>query len=389
MSGALAVFIVSLCALVYTFIGYPLLLAAWSRARPRAVQRAPIEPDVAIVICVYNGAAFVADKIRNCLAQDYPRDALRVLIASDGSSDETNSIVLGLSDPRVTLLAFAQRRGKASCLNDALGACTESVVVLTDVRQKLHKDAVRELLANLADPEVGAVGGQLVFSLDGITPYGESLDVYWRYEKFLRRAESRIASSVGVSGALYALRLECFRPIPADTILDDVLIPMNVAMQGRRVLFEDRALAFDMPSKNAADERKRKVRTMAGNFQLLTSHPRILAPWRNPLAFQFLSHKVARLCMPLAMLGAFIANAVLAASSVMLFAALGLQLLCYALAVAGLLVPAANRWRAVSLASGFVTLNWFVVLGLAEFLFNRNAHLWNSGTSGRGINSAP
>ncbi len=381
MNPALAVFLASLALLAYTFVGYPLLLSLWARIAPRPVKRTPFDPSVAIVVVVHNGAGLMERKIASCLAQDYPAERLRVLIASDGSDDDTHEVVASFNPSRVSLLPFPTRRGKAACLNDAIATCDEDVIVLTDARQALHPLAVRRLIDNLADDTVGAVSGQLVFERDGITAFGEGIDAYWRYEKFLRRTEGRIHSSVGVTGAIYALRRSCFRAIPPETILDDVLIPMNVVAQGYRVLFEDEALAYDRPSRDAAQERVRKVRTLAGNFQLLASYPWLVAPWRNPIATQFISHKVMRLIAPLAMALALLTNAFLAtdpAGGVLWRLTFVAQLAAYALAVLGLLSSAANRIRLVKLASAFLSLNWFVVLGFVEFLSNRNAHLWQN-----------
>lgn len=381
MTLAILALLTALLIVAYTFAGYPLLLAVWARLAPKPLQRAQINPSVAIVVVVHNGAQLIERKIASCLAQEYPADRLRVVIASDGSDDGTNDIVASFDPRRVSLFPFSTRRGKAACLNDAIASCHEEILVLTDARQALHPQAVRRLVDNFADPLVGAASGQLVFERDDITDFGEGMDAYWRYEKFLRRAESRIHSSVGVTGAIYALRRACFQPIPADTILDDVLIPMNAVAQGRRVLFEDNAIAYDRPSRNLAQEKLRKVRTLAGNFQLLAAHPWLLVPWRNPIFFQFVSHKLLRLLAPVALLVAFAANAVLAvdpAGGVPWRLTFVAQLAAYALAVLGLISPTANHNRLIKLASAFLSLNWFVVLGFVEFVSNRNAHLWRN-----------
>ena len=274
------------------------------------------------------------------------------------------------------LLAFPRRRGKAACLNDAVAHCGEEVLVFTDARQPLDPLAVRHLVANLADADVGVVSGQLVFKGDDMTPFGKGLDTYWRYEKFLRRTESCVHSAVGVTGALYALRHACYRAIPEDTVLDDLLIPMNVVLHGRRVIFEDHAVVFDRSSSDAREERSRKVRTLAGNFQLVSRHPALLAPWRNPIALQFVSHKLMRLLAPLALAVALVANVALAGDGPWFAATLALQLAGYGGAALGMLWPRANGLRPVRLANVFLTLNWFVVLGFVEFVSNRQAHLW-------------
>jgi len=373
-----AAFFAALAILAYAYFGYPLLIWLVARIRPQAVRRAACEPRVAVVIVAHNEVARIGLKLDTCLALDYPEDRLRIVVASDGSDDGTNAIVAEYASRGVRLLAFPVRRGKAACLNDAIASCTEEIVVLTDARQRLDAQAVRRLVENFADPAVGAASGELVFETDGITGFGEGVDAYWRYEKFIRQQEGLFASTVGVTGALYALRRECFREIPASTILDDVVIPMNVVMSGRRVVFDARALAYDLPSRDHRQERQRKVRTIAGNYQLLAAHPALLSPLRNPIWFQLVSHKMLRLAGPLCLLVALAANAALAPGSGFYQSLLAAQLACYALPALGRAWPLAGRWRLVKLATAFLALNWFALLGLLEFLRNRNAHLWGA-----------
>lgn len=368
----------SLAVLVYCYLGYPLLAWVMARLFPREVLRARYEPRVAIVIAAYNEAGRIGRKLDNCLALEYPRDKLRIVVASDGSDDETNSIVTTFANDRVTLLAFPQRRGKAACLNDAIAECNEEIVVLTDARQRIDTHAIRHLMENFSDPTIGAVSGELVFETDGITAFGEGVGAYWRYETFVRLQESRWHSVVGATGALYALRRNCFCRIPADTILDDVVIPMNVVMAGRRVIFDGRARAYDLPSRDPLHERLRKVRTLAGNYQLIFSHPEFFIPFRNPVFFQLVSHKALRLLGPFLLGFLMVSNLLLLRQSTEYQIFLGIQSSCYTLAVVGIIWPRACRWKAVKFANTFLLLNWFAVLGLKEFLRNRNAHMWKS-----------
>jgi cellulose synthase/poly-beta-1,6-N-acetylglucosamine synthase-like glycosyltransferase len=368
--------VAALTGLAYTYVGYPALIWLLARLFPRAVRRGDFEPRVAVIIVVHNEAARIGRKLETCMALDYPKDKLRIVVASDGSEDGTNAIVAACADRGVDLLAFPGRRGKAACLNDAIARCTEEIVVLTDARQRLDPAAVRHLAENFADRDVGAASGELVFETDGITQFGEGVDAYWRYEKFIRQQEGRFHSTVGVTGALYALRRECFREIPPSTILDDVVIPMNAVMAGRRVVFESRARAYDLPSRDPRQEKLRKVRTLAGNYQLMASHPAFLVPLRNPIWVQLVSHKVFRLLGPLFMAMALITTAILAPGSIFCRYLLAAQLAAYALPALGLAWPVAKRWHVVKLATAFLLLNWFAVLGLLEFLRNRDAHLW-------------
>lgn len=382
-------FVLSLAQLVYTFAGYPLSLLLLSKIAKRPIKKSEISPTVAIVVVVHNGADLIARKIATCLGQQYAEGRLRMLVVSDGSTDATCSIVEELKEKRVQLISFPQRRGKAACLNDAVAMCDEEIVVFTDLRQRLDSLSVQRLVNNFADAAIGAASGQLVFEREGITNFGESMDAYWRYEKFLRRAESDIHSCVGVTGAIYALRRQCFRPIPGDTLLDDVLIPMNAVLQGKRVVFESEAIAYDQPSRELRQERVRKVRTLAGNFQLIRRYLSFLLPWKNAIAWQFISHKVMRLLAPLALAIALVSNALLVGEGQLFVFMLCAQVFCYALAAIGAMVPMMNKIRLVRFAGAFVSLNWFVVLGFVEFLSNRDAHLWkNNQAAAKGAGSS-
>jgi cellulose synthase/poly-beta-1,6-N-acetylglucosamine synthase-like glycosyltransferase len=263
-------------------------------------------------------------------------------------------------------------------LNDAVAGSEGEIIVFADARQRLDAHAVRYLIENFADPAVGAASGELVFQTEGITDFGEGVDAYWRYEKFIRQQESRFHSVVGVTGALYALRRECFREIPADTILDDVVIPMNAVISGRRVVLDNRAKAIDIPSCDPRQEKLRKVRTIAGNYQLMATHPGFFAPFRNPILLQLVSHKVLRLAGPFCMALLLVTNAVLAPRAPVYQWFLVAQMSAYALPAMGVLWPSLRKWKAVKLATAFLLLNWFAVLGLVEFVRNRNAHLWES-----------
>lgn len=373
-----SIFVVSVAGILFTYAGYPIVLAFAARWFPKPILREPCAAPVTIVIVAYNEAARIAGKIRSCLAQDHP-GIVRVLVASDGSDDGTNEIVEALDHPNVYLFGFPERRGKAACLNDAVAACGDDFLVFTDVRQPLERDAVSQLLANFADPTIGAVSGELAFEADSIEGFGEGMDVYWRYEKFIRQKESAIGSVVGVSGALYALRRSLWKPIPSQTILDDVMIPMNVVMRGKRVVFEPRALAWDRPSTEADQEQRRKVRTLAGNFQLFALRPDFLLPGHNPLFVQMLCHKVLRLLVPLLMVTALLSSALLARHHERLWVILlAAQLCAYALAAAGIASAALRRWRPIRLLAAFSQLNLFAVLGFIEFVSNKDAHRWRS-----------
>jgi cellulose synthase/poly-beta-1,6-N-acetylglucosamine synthase-like glycosyltransferase len=365
----------SLLLVVYAYLGYPCWAWLLARVKPKPIHTGASFPAVEIVMPVHRGASLLAEKLRNLSVQDYPAERLSITVVIDGDDDGSAAIANQASDARVRVLHFAHRRGKAACLNDAVAATAAEVVVFVDVRQRLAPDAVRRLVANLADPDVGAVSGELVFERTD-TSFGRGIDAYWRYEKALRLNESKSGSTIGVTGALYALRRDLYRPIPETTILDDVLIPMRAALAGARVVFEPAALAHDRVAEDAQSERRRKVRTLAGNFQLLQIEPRLLDPRRNPLWFRFVSHKLARLAAPWAICVGALAAFCLAPSSPFFLAASMAFALLLALVILAPLWPRLAATRPMRLLLAFWHLNRFSAEALLVFVRNRHSHLW-------------
>lgn len=361
--------------LLHVFVGYPACMYLLARVRPVPVKKQAIAPTVTVVMAVHDGASHIQAKLKNLQALDYPGEKIDIIVVCDGCRDDTSALARQCGDPRVRVLDFPQRRGKAECLNEAAATASGEVLLLTDVRQKLSPTALRELVANLADPTVGAVSGEL--QLENVrTGFAQGVDAYWRYEKLIRLAESHSGSTIGVSGALYAMRRELFAPLPPGTVLDDVLIPMRVAAAGRRVVFEPRALAWDQPSQHPAEERRRKIRTLAGNYQLIQLAPWLLAPSSNPLWFRFVSHKLLRLMAPWLLLLLAFSAAALATRHVLYALLLLLFVVGAALVVAERLVPAVGRWLPVRLAVAFYYLNLFAAQALIAFTRNRGLHLW-------------
>ena len=361
--------------LAHIFSGYPLWIWLQARLFPRPLHKQGITPTVSVVIAAYDGADYIQSKLTNLGNLHYPDDKLEIIIACDGCHDDTAQLARQFGDRRVRGLEFPTRRGKAACLNSAIGEARGEMLLLTDVRQKLAPQALRELVANLADPTVGAVGGELMLS-EPETGFAQSVDAYWRYEKLIRYAESRSGSTIGVSGALYAMRRELFQPLPDGTVLDDVLIPMRVIAAGQRVVFEPAALAWDRATQAPVEERRRKIRTLAGNCQLIQLAPWLLLPWRNPAWFRFVSHKLLRLLGPWLLLMLALTSACLATSYLACAVVLVMLLIGASLVVIGRLQPAPVRWLPVRLAVAFFYLNLFAAQAVVSFARNRGLHLW-------------
>lgn len=359
----------------FTYAGYPVWVRGWAALRPQPVARADVTPTVTAILCVHDGEAQVGAKLNNLLALAYPEALLDVVVVCDGCSDRSAEVCRAVGSARVRVLEFAHRRGKAACLNDAVSAATGDILLMVDVRQRVEEKSLGALVACLADPAVGAVGGELRFEHPE-TGFAASVDAYWRYEKAIRQAESRSGSVVGVSGALYAMRRKLFVPLPAGTVLDDVLVPMQVVRARRRVVFEPGARAWDHASTSAGDERVRKVRTLAGNLQLVQLAPWLVNPLHNPIWFRFLCHKLLRLVAPWAMVLMVLAALVLAADHRFYracLAAAGLVVLVVAAAPA---LPRLAAFWPVRMLVAFVHMNLYSAQATVAFVRRRTLHLW-------------
>ena len=290
-----------LALLAWCYVGYPLGMLLRARLRPRRwTPGAPIgQPVVSAVVAVRNGADFIQRRLDDLFAADYPADLLEVIVVCNGCTDDSETLARerARQDVRVRVLVTPAEGGKSAALNAGVAAAVGEYVVLTDVRQVFDGGAIAHLLEPFTDRQVGAVSGRLVLGR-GTDAAVEGLRWYWTLETMLRKAESETGSIVGATGAIYAIRASAFESFPPSLILDDVYLPMHIAMRGARVVLADRALAFDSASVDDRTEYYRKRRTMVGNIQLLRAMPRLLSPTRNPMFVRFLSHKVLRLGTP-------------------------------------------------------------------------------------------
>ncbi|MDX2150586.1 MAG: glycosyltransferase family 2 protein [Bryobacteraceae bacterium] len=318
---------------LYTIALYPAALLLIARRRPRPIQRAKFETTVTVLLPVRNGEAFLRRKLESLAALDYPQELVEVLVLSDGSTDETDEIARSFPAPNVRLLRLPPA-GKATALNAGLASAQGEILFLTDVRQPLERQSLRLLVECLADPAVGAASGEIVI-LDGATQAEADLGLYRRYEQAIRRALSDIDSVPGATGAIYALRRDLARPLPPDTLLDDVYLPLAAFFAGYRVVLEPRARAFDFPT-SLHTEFGRKVRTLAGVWQILRLYPQLLTG-KNRMLWHFVSHKLFRLLLPHALLTALFVSFVV--PEPLRSVSLAGQALFYLTALADLAIP--------------------------------------------------
>ncbi len=378
------VFWVSAGLITYVYAGYPFWVYLRSQLRPRLWRQEDIFPTVSVLLVVHNEAERIEEKLRNLLELDYPTDRLEILVVSDGSQDMTNAILAGYGGERLRVFQCPVQHGKAAGLDLGIKQALGEIVVFTDVRQRLEKASVRFLVSNFADPTVGCVAGDLVLREEGQTGTQAGIGFYWRYEKWIRKCEARIDSAVGVSGGLYAVRQKLLTTLPKGTILDDLYIPLDVVRQGYRSVFDSRARARDALPQSHRREFQRKVRTLTGNYQLLQ-----LAPWllraENRVRFQFISHKLLRLLVPVFLITLFLSSLGLAADPFFLGLTL-LQAGFYVCAALGLWLRPKRLQRLLGGPAAFCLLNGAAVMGLVYFAFSRDPLwcLWDSARANKG-----
>jgi cellulose synthase/poly-beta-1,6-N-acetylglucosamine synthase-like glycosyltransferase len=349
---AALIFWSSVAVVAYVYFGYPLILFVWTRFRKRQVRKSPCEPTVSLIIAAHNERQFIERKLRNCLELQYPRDKLRIIVSLDGPTDGTDTLALAFEGEGVEVISSSMRQGKAAALNRAVLRARGDLLLFADARQVFAPNVIRELSANFADPEVGVVSGELILAEELQHEAGNGVGLYWRYEKLLRSMESSIHSMLGATGAIYSMRRELYRPLSEGTILDDVVLPMHAVLNHRRAVFDPAARAFDPAVSSPEIEYSRKVRTLTGNYQLLHQLPDLLVPWRNPVFFQFVSHKVGRLLAPYFLIALFCSNLFLLHGFYLI--SLALQAAWYLLVPIGVLISRNSRPTAAH-ASAFTT----------------------------------
>ncbi len=374
------IFWLSVAGIVYAYAGYPIAIWILARLRPRHWKAESIGPGVSVVLAVHNGAAMLPGKIQHLLDLDYP-NLKEIIIVSDGSTDGTAKLLARQSASRLKAIILEEHGGKAVALNAGVSRATAEVILFVDIRPEIAPGAIRKLVSNFADPKVGCVAGELILRHDSHDATSEAVGgIYWRYEQWIRKCEADFDSPVGVYGGFYAIRRELFVPLPAGLILDDMFQPLSIIRQGYRSVLDSEAFVFDTWPKKAKGEFNRKVRTLAGNFQLFQIAPWTLSP-QNRLVFQLVSHKVMRLIVPYLLVLLLALSLVLSPGS-WLYAAFALiQILGWIVATTGLLVRIPVLHRVAAPASALLVLNAAAVVGLFKFLFTRGPlwKIWNLG----------
>ena len=367
-------FWLSFAVIAYTYVGYPAVMYLLARFSARRWGKGEFNAPVSIVMAVHNGAARLREQIEHLTTLD-PDRVHEVIIVSDGSTDATAEILTQTQHPRLRSIILPEQGGKAAALNHGIATATGEILLFIDIRPTVAPGALAELMSNFADPRVGCVAGELVLNTDGHDAAASAVSgVYWRYEQWIRNCEAAFDSPVGVYGGFYAARRSLVRPFPPGIILDDMFQPLSIVRQGYRSVLDRSAIVIDTWPGKVAGEFQRKIRTLAGNFQLVSLAPWILAP-ANRVLFQLVSHKLLRLVVPyffvLMLLSATWLGMVSPAWRLVALA----QWAFWLAALAALRVKLPVIHRFASAASALLVLNAAAIAGLYKFLFTTGP-LW-------------
>lgn len=389
------VFWICLCLVVYTYVGYGILLfliLKFKRLfwRPEPTPILPLNesllPKVTLMICAYNEAEVIEEKMKNIQALNYPKDKLCVMWVTDGSNDASNELLSAY--PEVKLVYSPERRGKAAAMQHGLQENQAEYVIFTDANTMLNANAIREIVRQFMKNNVSCVSGEkrVAARYQGQTA-AEGEGIYWKYESTLKHWDSELYSAMGAAGELFAVRMSHYRPAPSNALLDDFMISMLILKDGHRIAYTKEAYATEYGSANMQEESKRKRRIAAGGLQSIWWLRSLMNPFTHPkVAFQFVSHRVLRWSItPLALLALIPLNLLLLifdGSTVYCIIAL-LQLLFYLAAFAGIalnMLGHKNKW--LNIPAYFLFMNMNVFIGLPYLLSHKSSGKWEKAKRG-------
>jgi biofilm PGA synthesis N-glycosyltransferase PgaC len=380
--AARLLFLLLVGVVVYTYAGYPIVLFVLGLFRKRRRRGGWEEyPRVALIISAHNEERIIRDKIENSLKLDYPKDRLRIIVASDGSVDDTDAIVREYEGRNVVLKSFEKREGKSATLNRAVVGLDEDILIFSDANAFYKEDAVTNLVGNLREETIGCVVGHL-FYMKNSSYVGKGESLYWRYESFLNSLESRLRSVLVATGTIFAIKRELFKPIRKD-VANDFQIPADVAEMGYGVIYESEAVAYECSTFYVREEfaRKRRiiVRGLTGFWNLRRSFG---GPFR---IFQFVSRKLLRWFIGPMLPVLYVANALLAGDRFF-----GILFVCqnvfYILAAVGAFLRRGRvKSRIFLIPFYFVMVNAAALAAIATFIGGRRHIAWEKAETTRDV----
>ena len=371
----IGIFALSAFLIFWTYVGYPIFIALLARWRPRPHRREPLELPVTLIVPAYNEEAVIAAKLENLLALEYPAALREIIVVADGSTDRTVEIVAGYAGKGVQLLYQPERQGKIAAMNRAVPQAHGDILIFSDANAMMEPDALQQILPNFADPQVACVSGEKrIRPAAEVQAEGES--AYWRYEAFMKRADSLVNTAIGAVGEFFAIRRELYRPLETDNLIEDFVLAMRLVMDGWRVVYEPAAVTWEEASPSLGGEWRRRARMAAGGFQAIGRLRGLLSPRYGLTAFQYVSHKVLRWLAPFFMLAALISSAFLTAEPLFRLLFWG-QVLFYVLAALGWALELLGwKCKSLRLIFYFCFANATMLGGFVRYVTRSQSVLW-------------
>ncbi len=367
----------SLAALIYTYIGYPILVYLVSILRPLKINKSDFLPDVTVIITAYNEERDIRAKLENTLQIDYPKDKLEILVASDCSSDKTDEIVKEFAARGVKLHRQTERLGKTPAQNAAVEKASGEIILFSDATTMYEKDVLRAMLPNFADKSIGCVAGKLLYIDDSSSNVGKGAKSYWNYETFIKTSESRACSLIGASGCLYAVRKSLYQPMYAEAC-SDFLICTIIYQQGFRSIFEPNAVCTEETNRRTDKEMQMRVRVIGQTFTDLWRNRAVLNPFKSGFyAVELISHKVFRYAVPLFLVFFLASSAILAFSSIFFALIFAGQFIFYSTALIGWLLERREKNIGIlAIPLYFVLTNLASLIAFYKFIRGVNYARW-------------
>lgn len=370
------VFWVSLLTILYVYLGYPVVLALWARCCTKPIKHGTDLPEVTLIVCAYNEDEVIEDKIQNSLAIDYPKEKLNIAIASDGSTDNTNKIVRKYEDKQLSFYEYRVRTGKIGAILQTVPELTSEILVFSDANTMYAPDALLKLVRSFSDQSVGGVSADVILQNEE-TNFGKSESAYYLYERWIQQKETEIGSIIGADGGMYAIRRELFIPPAPNIILDDFVISMNVAIQGKRLVYDSDAKGYEESTIPHFTEFLRKSRVIAGAVQALKQAEGVPAPSQKGLFFSFFSHKMLRWFVPVFLIVLMFTNILIVVCGAGTFYTVCLagQSIFYLCALLGIIWDK-SRLPFIGIPFYFCLVNGAALYGLYKGCLNKQPVTW-------------
>ena len=373
----------SIILVMASYFLYPLVIYIIAKLLRVGLIVQDIEPPISLIIPMHNEEKVAKEKVENIFSLDYPKDKLEVIFALDCCTDRTKEILLSLNANNMEILDNMERNGKVAVLNKAVSQARGEIIIFSDANSMHKKDAIRKLIQNFADERVGCVAGKLVYTDADTTSVGKGENLYWKYEDFIKRQESRLGRLLVTNGSIQAVRKEVY-PYPDPDVADDFSIPLLIQVKGYKVLYEPKAIVTEIATQSLKEEFAQKARIISQGIRGAIRLKKDLAQLNALSMFELIFHKVLRWFVPLLMIVIFLANIVLMGSRFYLYLFMA-QVVFYALALIGFIFRNRSKIKIFYIPFYICLVNFASLAAFYRIINRSKTHIWEKAYSTRSL----